>query len=141
MNLLSLTARRVVPAAPERVFRAWTDANELVKWFGPRGVACIGAEVDLRVGGQYRIGNRLADGRVVWIAGEFERIEWPHELVYTWNIEPDFDRPERVTVRFAPRGANTEVVVLHERVPSEQLRDSHAAGWEGCFDGLVEYLS
>jgi uncharacterized protein YndB with AHSA1/START domain len=134
--MLSLVARRTIPATPEQVFHAWTDADELLKWFGPKGVSCIGAEVDLRVGGRYRIGNRFDDGRVVWIAGEFERIEPPRELVYSWNIEPDFARPERVVVRFEPRGQETEVIVVHERMPDAAIRARHAEGWEGCFDGL-----
>ncbi|MEX2128589.1 MAG: SRPBCC domain-containing protein [Xanthobacteraceae bacterium] len=139
--MLSLVARRMIPATPDQVFRAWTDAGELQKWFGPKGVSCIGAEVDLRVGGRYRIGNQFTDGRVVWIAGEFERIERPRELVYTWNIEPDFAKPERVVVRFEQRGADTEVVVVHERIPDAAIRDRHAEGWDGCFDGLERLFS
>jgi len=139
--MLSLVARRAIPATPEQVFHAWTDAAELQKWFGPKGVSCVGAEVDLRVGGRYRIGNRFADGRVVWIAGEFERIEPPRELIYTWNIEPEFAKPERVVVRFEPRGAGTEVIVVHERVPDAAIRERHAEGWEGCLDGLVRLFA
>ena len=73
--LLSLAVRRVVRAAPERVFDAWTRPEELRRWWGPNGLVCTEAHVDLRVGGRYRIANLFPDGNVLWICGEFEVIE------------------------------------------------------------------
>jgi hypothetical protein len=45
-----------------------------------------------------------------------------------------------VTVRFEPRGEATEVVVVHEDIPSEPVRESHVAGWSGCLDGLEAHF-
>jgi uncharacterized protein YndB with AHSA1/START domain len=137
---LSLIARRTVRAPPERVFEVWTRPSELLHWWGPRGVECVGAEVDLRVGGAYRLGNRFADGRVVWISGTFELIELPHRLVYSWHVEPASEQLERVTVRFDPHPEGTEVIVIHEQIGSQRAREEHATGWEGCLDGLVARL-
>ncbi len=75
----------------------------------------------------------------MWISGDFEMIDPPHGLVYTWGLEPHRSAPERVTVRFEPRGDLTEVIVLHERISDEAVRDLHEKGWEGCLDGLQEY--
>jgi uncharacterized protein YndB with AHSA1/START domain len=136
---LSLVARRLVHASAERLFADWTEAERLVRWWGPRGVRCTGAEIDLRIGGRYRIGNRFADGREVAITGVFERIDAPRCLVFSWRLEPGPDLAERVTVRFEPRGEATEIVVLHERIPSQVTRASHEAGWQGCLDGLARY--
>lgn len=135
----SVTKRRIVAAPPERVFAAWTEAEQLKAWWGPADVVCPEAVIDLRIGGFYRIANRFADGRLVWISGRFEVVEPPHRLTYTWTLEPADTglKEERVTVSFEPFGGGTEVVVLHERIPSAALRDGHAAGWEGCLDGLV----
>ena len=77
---IELTLRRWVAARPERVWRAWTDVHELQQWWGPENVRCIGAEIDLRVGGRYRIGNELPNGDVIWIDGIFEIIEPPRHL-------------------------------------------------------------
>ena len=134
---LTLTVRRVIAASPARLFEAWTTPALLRVWWGPRDVRCIAAEVDLRVGGSYRLGNQLPDGRVVWITGTFERIEPPHRLIYSWQIG---DEPtSRVTVRFDPAERGTEVTVLHERIASNAVRDEHDAGWNGCLDGLGEW--
>jgi uncharacterized protein YndB with AHSA1/START domain len=137
----SLIVRRWIRAAPERLFAAWTDPTLLVHWWGPRDVTCIGAEVDLRVGGAYRLANRLPDGAVLYIAGEFERIAPPHELVYTWRLESVPNPVERVTVRFTPRDGGTDVIVVHDRVRDPALREQHAAGWEGCLEGLAELMA
>jgi Activator of Hsp90 ATPase homolog 1-like protein len=47
---------------------------------------------------------------------------------------------ERVTVQFEPRGDQTEVIVTHQLIPNETLRDMHQQGWIGCLDGLANYL-
>lgn len=137
---VSLVVRRTIHASAERVFEAWTRSAHLKKWWGPDPVRCADAEIDLRVGGRYRIANRFPDGKVVWIVGEFELVAPPHKLVYTWRLEPDSQAPERVTVRFEPRDGATEVIVVHERIPNTATRDMHEQGWHGCLAGLAEYL-
>ena len=138
---IALLVRRVIRATPERLFEAWTDPTQLRSWWGPEGVSCAGAEVDLRVGGRYRIDNAFPDGRVVVLMGEFEVIERPNRLTYTWRIDGSPAASERVTVRFEPRTGGTEVIVTHERIPDEAARDQHRSGWEGCLEGLVRFVS
>jgi uncharacterized protein YndB with AHSA1/START domain len=135
-----LIVRRSIRASPERIFDAWTQPQHLKQWWGPNSVECVDAEVDLRVGGRYRIANQFPDGRVLWISGEFEAIERPRRLVYTWRVGDETAAAERVTVTFEPRGADTEVVVAHERIPTEAMRELHEQGWVGCLDGLVNYF-
>ena len=77
---LSLLVQRTVAAPPESVFRAWTEVEPLKRWWGPAGITCTDAEVDLRVGGRYRLANKDEDGAVLWITGLFEAIERPHRL-------------------------------------------------------------
>lgn len=135
----SLVVRRRINATPEKPFAAWTQPALLVRWWGPQGVACPAAEIDLRVGGAYRIANQFPDGRVLWISGIFEVIEPPHRLTYTWKLESQAGPAERVMVCFEAHGDATEVVVTHERIPDEAVRTSHERGWIGCLDNLVRY--
>lgn len=134
---LHLIVRRRIRAKPERLFEAWTTASELVAWWGPKGVRCTHAEVDARVGGQYRIANALPDGRVLWISGEFLDVVPPSKLVFTWKLEPGAAESEIVTVRFEAHGDGTEVIVIHERISNDAKRHEHQTGWEGCLDGLA----
>lgn len=136
---LALVVRRTIRATPERLFRAWTE--ELERWWGPKGMRCIRAEMDVRPGGSYRIGNETPDGSVVWIAGEFETVDAPRELSFSWRIEPSTRAPERVTVKFEAKGEMTEVIVVHERIESEEAKVSHRDGWAGCLDGLTAHVT
>lgn len=137
---LSLVIRRTIHAPAEKLFDAWVEPAQLRNWWGPEEVTCGSAEVDLRVGGAYRIANEFADGRTVWISGEFKRITPPTELVYTWIVEDVTASPERVTVRFDAVGGATEVTIIHDRIIDNQIRSSHESGWQGCLAGLAAYL-
>lgn len=134
----TLTVRRRIAATPERLFAYWTDPAHLAQWWGPAGVTCESATVDLRVGGEYRIGNRFADDTVLWISGVFEMIDPPHQLVYSWRLG-DTAVVERVTVTFTPVGTATDVVVVHERIADAASRAGHERGWKECLDGLAAY--
>jgi len=69
---------------------------------------------------------------VQWAIGAFEERSPPHKLVYTWRLDPPAEaRRERVTVRFEPRGEDTEVIVVHERIVDEP-RAMHEHGWLRC---------
>jgi uncharacterized protein YndB with AHSA1/START domain len=142
MTDINLITRRLIAAPQAVVFAAWTEPEHLRRWWGPAGVRCPAAEIDLRVGGRWRIANELPSGELLWIAGVFERVEVPRELVYSWAhepLEPDA-RTTRVTVRFEARGRGTEVIVIHARFADDVVRDTHAAGWAGCLDGLESYF-
>jgi uncharacterized protein YndB with AHSA1/START domain len=136
-----LVVRRTIRASAQRIFEAWTQPEHLLAWWGPRPVTCSAAEVDLRVGGRYRIENAVPDGTTIVIHGEFREVHWPHKLVYTWRMGQGDGESSLVTVRFEPHGEATEVIVVHEHVPNEAARDSHENGWKGCLDGLEKFLS
>ena len=135
----TLVVRRRIKATREKLFAAWTQPELLVRWWGPQGVACPSAEIDLRVGGSYRIANQFPNGTMLWIGGIFEVIEPPHRLMYTWKLESQNGPVERVTVSFEAHSIGTEVVVTHERIPDDTARTSHERGWIGCLDSLVRY--
>ena len=135
----TLEIRRLVPAARERVFDAWTQAKELDRWSAPSPMKAR-AEVDLRVGGHYRIVMRDPDGGERAVGGVYRVIERPSKLVYTWKWEESPMPDSLVTVEFHDRGKETEVVLRHEGLTDEGSRARHEHGWNGCFDNLVGFL-
>ena len=134
----NLQVSRRIAASAERLFSAWTTPAQLLSWWGPQGVQCTLAEVDLRPGGRYRLDNLLPTGEQVSIIGEFLVVEPPRQLVYTWRVGEG--PAERVTVRFQSHGAETDVLVTHERIPNEPTRNEHEIGWRGCLRRLSAYL-
>jgi uncharacterized protein YndB with AHSA1/START domain len=138
--MLVLHVRRRLQANVESVFDAWTNPEALKAWWGPVGVTCTAARIDLRPGGHYAIDNLLADGTTVTISGEFREVERPRLLVYTWTTGRDSQAPELVTLRLASIGNETDLEICHERIASEQTREQHRGGWDGCLDGFSSYL-
>ena len=136
-----LEVRRLIRAPGERIFAAWTQPDQLRRWWGPPGVRCVDASVNLSVGGAYRIVNELPDGSRMTIFGEFTLISPPRLLAYTWSTDPHNPAREQVTVRFEPQGVNTEIVIVHELITDPSILEQHRYGWEGCLDGMQEYLT
>jgi uncharacterized protein YndB with AHSA1/START domain len=137
----SLTIRRTIPARPERVFRAWTDPAALRRWSCPVGFTVASAEVDLRVGGAYRVAMLPPDQSEASVAyGTYREIDPPRRLVYTWQWEHGEMGETLVTVEFRDLGSETEVVLVHELFPAADVRDLHNQGWVSCLDHLEQAL-
>jgi uncharacterized protein YndB with AHSA1/START domain len=139
----TLQMRRTFAAPRQKVFRAWTDAAQLARWFAPSTeYSTVVPELDLRVGGKYRLEIRHKDGNVHCVMGTYQEIKPPEKIVFTWRWDGDA-RPEDslVTIEFQDLGNSTEVILTHERLPNLEERDKHAHGWTGCLDQLAKFLS
>ena len=141
---LALKARRVLNATPQQVFDAWTVPALLRGWFAAaEDFTTPLAEVDLRVGGRYRLGMQPPGGAQVLVAtGEYLEIEPPSRLVFTWQWEgtAQDERLTLVTLALQPHGAGTQLVLTHEQFDSAANRDQHALGWQGCLNQLERLL-
>jgi uncharacterized protein YndB with AHSA1/START domain len=137
--------RRWFNAQRDVVFSAWTNPDHMKHWLhpGPEWSNPV-IEVDLRVGGQYRLGfQHLDKPEVVFVFGRFLAIEQGKLLVYTWGWEaPDLHAGVEtvVTVTFETVDAGTEVNLTHERFPDDAIRQRHSDGWQETIDCLTHYL-
>ena len=137
----SLLISRTYPASVERVFKAWTDANQLGQWFAPTDDYTTKASVDLQVGHEYRIAITHKGGNVHTILGTYRLIEPPRKLVYTWRWEGGPASDTLVTVDFHPDGDATKVTITHEQFATTEDRDKHNEGWNGCLNRLARTLT
>jgi uncharacterized protein YndB with AHSA1/START domain len=137
----SLVISRTYPASVERVFKAWTDANQLGQWFAPTDDYTTRANVDLRVGHEYRIAITHKSGNVHTILGTYRLIEPPRKLVYTWRWEGGPTTDTLVTVDFNADGDATKVTITHEQFTNTEDRDKHNEGWNGCLNRLQRTLT
>jgi uncharacterized protein YndB with AHSA1/START domain len=135
-------ARRL--AAPrEKVFRAWTSPEALRNWFAPsKEYQTTIPELDLRVGGRYRVEMRLGEKLHV-VAGTYLEIRPPERLVFRWRWEnePAHVGDTVVTLEFGERDGQTELVLTHEGFAGVATRDEHEKGWNGCLDRLTEWVA
>jgi uncharacterized protein YndB with AHSA1/START domain len=141
---MKLVVRRTLPAKRERVFAAWTQADQMRKWAGPGEVKAAEVECDLRVGGKYRIGMLRPDGETWYVGGIYREIREPERISYTWRWEEENPADEfdtLVTVEFHERGEQTELVLTHEGFANEESRSGHEGGWGQAIDKLATLVS
>jgi len=131
-------------AAPEKIWRAWTDPEALKRWWCPDKWVCTAAEIDLRAGGEYRIGMRQQEtGQVLTIAGQYLEVLPPEKLVYTWTwTGGPFDGagPTRVTVVLRESGGGTDLILTHDQFVSVEMSNEHNKGWNAVLNRLEAYL-
>jgi uncharacterized protein YndB with AHSA1/START domain len=133
---------RVVPAPRERVFRAWTDPDELKRWWGPGRFTTPHAEIDLRPGGRYALVMQPPDGAPLHLTGTYLQVRPPERLVYTWRWEDGVPETGEtlVEVEFRDRGDQTEVIVVHRGFPEGSPQDPYRQGWQSGLSKLAAAL-
>ncbi|MBU8539515.1 SRPBCC family protein [Falsiroseomonas tokyonensis] len=133
----SLTLVRRIKAPPARVFAAWTRAEMLAQWFGPHHTRVAHAEVDARLGGHFRIELVEDNGARHEVGGRYLELEPEQRIVFTWAWASTPERESRVTVRFRPLEADTEVTLTHDRFADSDTATRHRRGWTESFERLI----
>ena len=154
----TLSITRTLSAPRELVFRAWTDPDMLRQWWGMSAdYSTPIAEVDLRVGGKYRLGMQAPDHQHPFVVGgTFREVSPPEKLVYTWvwehfgeddasgSAEEAGSPPDAVetvvTVEFRDLQGSTEIVLTHQNFADRNMRDEHSQGWNGALDQLAQLV-
>lgn len=147
MNTASISDDAIVQevtikAPAERIFKALTDPDELLKWWGSEGrFHAEEVDSDPRPGGRWRmrVSGGCGTGSSSVVSGEYVEVEPPNLLIYTWNREGE-EWPETV-VRWdlEEREGLTTVRLTHSGLTSEGLRERNG-GWPLILSLLKAYL-
>jgi uncharacterized protein YndB with AHSA1/START domain len=140
---LRVHLERVLPAPRSRLFGALSEPVELAKWWGPKGFTAPNIELDLRVGGSYRIAMQPPDGDLFHLSGEFREVDAPGRLGYTFRWEeptPD-DRETVVTLSLDELSESTRLIVDHGVFATEERRALHEQGWTESLERLHELFA
>lgn len=138
----SLNLQRHYPVSPEKVWRAWTDPQALRRWWGPGGPEAVAVvEVDLRVGGRFRILFGGAQGTEHEVQGVYREVVPNRRLVFTWTWPRTTpERESLVSIVFKPVAKGTELDFTHAEHFDETVRDGHKRGWTESFVKLERFL-
>jgi len=131
MNERTVAITRLFDAPREHVFAAWTRAEHLAHWFGPKRFTVPSCQSDPRPGGAFRVCVRSPEGQDYWIRGVFRVLVAPERLVIscTADDEKGIARLEEVIdVTFAEQGGKTKLTLL---VTANGLNTEAAAMLEG----------
>jgi uncharacterized protein YndB with AHSA1/START domain len=133
---------RTFSASRVTVYTALTDRDELATWFGPHGFSASIVALDPRVGGSYQIAMQPPAGDLFHISGEFEEVEPPARLAYTFQYDPPTadDRETLVILSLVERGESTEVSLAHGAFATPERYALHEAGWSESFERLERLL-
>ena len=139
----SLTLNRRINATPEKVFAAWVDPEKIVRWFGPAHtiVDSVQADMDVRVGGRFRIRFATNDGETHEVGGAYREVTPPQRLVFSWAWHSTPERMSQVTVALRAEGDITLLTLTHDKFFNEDARDGHKRGWTGTLDKLERYFA
>lgn len=139
-----LVITRVFKAPRAIVWKAWTDPEHLMRWWGPNGFVTTSCTMDLRAGGSWRIAMRSPEGDEHKQQGVFRQLEEPERLVFTYAFvdTPGLSGSKMlVEVSFAEHGEATKVTVRQSRFETVELRDAHVRGWNEALDHLAAQLA
>jgi uncharacterized protein YndB with AHSA1/START domain len=128
---LELALTETLRASPERIFALMVDPAELVRWWGPHGFTTPAAELDLRMGGRYRLTMQPAGGDRFHLTGAYLEVDPPRRLSYTFRWEepdPD-DRETVVVVTLVPVDDGTELLLSQGPFATEERLALHSNGW------------
>ena len=101
----SLTLKRRSTRRPEKVYAAWTDPEKIARWFGPAQVKAgsVQADIDLRVGGRYRISFKTATASIYQVDGVYREVMPNERIAFSWAWHSTPERESQVTVSLQAR--------------------------------------
>jgi uncharacterized protein YndB with AHSA1/START domain len=139
----SLTLTRRLNAAPEKIFAAWTDPQKLVQWFGPALAepGSVRADLDVRVGGHYRISFTGQGGEYFQVGGVYREVIANARLVFSWAWHSTPERESLVTVALQPQGDGTLLTFHQEQFFDQAARDGHERGWTEFLGKLEAFFA
>ena len=144
----TLLIEREIHASIDDVFNAWTHAEILAQWFGPKGMNVADAKLDCRAGGEYSITLHSADEKHITHNGKYLEVSPPHTLIFTWvlnNQECEGSMNQNcvtlVELNFFDKGYCTLLRLRHEKLPNQVAHDGHRFGWESSLERLGGLLA
>ena len=131
-NTNTIRLHRVLRATPERVYRAFLDADAMAKWLPPNGFTCKVHHLDAKVGGTYRMSfTNFTTGKGHSFGGTYRELI-PHERIrYTDKFEdPNLPGEMQTTVALRQVFCGTDLSITQEGVPAVIPAEACYLGWQ-----------
>jgi uncharacterized protein YndB with AHSA1/START domain len=145
----TLVLTRIFDAAREDVFKAWTEREQLMAWFGPKHFTIPIAEIEAHVGGKLYLVMQGPDGMQYPMEGIFTEVTEPSKLVFTGTPLDTEGKPlfeDLNTVIFEEVDGKTKVTLTVEMLSTSaapeiaKMLEGMEEGWSMSWDKLAELL-
>lgn len=138
----TIRLHRVLRAAPEKVYRAFLDADALAKWIPPHGFTARVHQLDAKVGGTFKMSfTNFSTGHSNSFGGKYLELV-PHERMrYTDRFDdPNLPGELQVTVTFKEVSVGTELSIVQEGVPDVIPPEACYLGWQESLAQLAKLV-
>ncbi len=139
-----LLVTRVIDAPRALVFKAWTEPEQVARWWGPQGFTTTFCDMDIRPGGTFRFCMRSPAGTDHWKRGVYREIVAPERIVFTFAWEDAAGNPGHellTTVTFAEQGRKTKLTLHQAAFETAEGCNDHQGGWTSCLERFGEYMT
>jgi uncharacterized protein YndB with AHSA1/START domain len=133
---------RVLRATPEKVYRAFLDADALAKWLPPNGYTCRVHEMNAKVGGSFKMSfTNFSTGKSHSFGGTYIDLT-PHERIrYTEKFDdPNLPGEMVTTITLKKVSCGTEVSIVQEGIPAAIPADACYLGWQESLVSLAKLV-
>jgi uncharacterized protein YndB with AHSA1/START domain len=141
-NTSTIRLHRVLQAPPERVYRAFLDANAMAKWLPPNGFTGQVHQLDARVGGTYRMSfTNFTTGKSHSFGGEYLELTPNERLRYTDRFDdPNLPGEIQTTITLKQVSVGTELNIVQEGVPAVIPAEACYLGWQQSLRLLTQLV-
>ena len=142
MSNNSVSLHRVLKASPEKVYRAFTQSNALASWIPPYGFLCTVHEMNVQVGGTYKMSfHNFSTGNGHSFGGKYVEIKPSEFLKYTDKFDdPNLPGEMITSVWLQKVSVGTEIKILQEGIPSMIPTEMCYLGWQESLEKLAKLV-
>ena len=146
-----IVVTRVFDAPVELVWKAWTDPQHVMRWWGPIGFTSPTCEMDVRVGGTSLVCMRSPEGQDLYLTWAYREIDPMRRIEFIQNLAdkdgkridpvevgmpPEFPKDVRTVVALEAMGASTKMIVTEYGYTADRMFDLSLAGLNQCLDKM-----
>ena len=138
----TVTLHRVLATGPEKVYRAFLEADAVAKWLPPNGFACTVHHLEAKVGGTHKMSFRnFTTGDSHSFGGTYLELVPGERLRYTDSFDdPGLPGEMQVTVTLKAVSVGTELAIVQEGIPDVIPPEACTLGWQECLRNLARLV-
>lgn len=142
MSTGTVQLHRVLRADPERIYRAFLDADAAAKWLPPYGFTCRSEHLDAKVGGTFRMSfTNFATGHSHSFGGEYLELVPNEKIRYTDKFDdPNLPGEMQTTVNLKAVACGTELSIVQEGIPAVIPTEMCYLGWQESLEQLAKLV-